>query len=154
VTVRATRPGDRWFDVGMLVLRLGFGLGFLVYHGWAKIVGGPERWAAVGSAVSHIGIHFGHTFFGFMAAVAEAVGGVCVAAGFLFRPAAILIAITMLMATTQHLVTGRGTPGHSFKNLWVAVGIALIGPGRYSVDHWIERRRRGPTIELPGTPAE
>jgi putative oxidoreductase len=132
---------SRWFHVGMLVLRLGFGLGFLFYHGWAKIVGGPERWAGVGGAVAHLGIHFGHTFFGLMAAVAEAAGGVLLAAGLLFRPAAILIAITMLVATVQHVVTGVGTPGHSFKNFWVAVGIALIGPGRYSLDHWIAQRR-------------
>jgi len=144
-----TRLYDRWFDVGMLMLRLGFGLGFLFYHGWEKITGGPERWARVGSAVSHTGIDFGHTYFGFVAALAESVGGICVAAGFLFRPAALLIAITMFMATTQHIVTGQGTPGHAFKNLWVAVGIAFVGPGRYSVDHLIARRRRGPTIELP-----
>lgn len=147
-----TRLYDRWFDMGMLVLRLGFGLGFLVYHGWGKITGGPEVWEAVGGAVSHMGIDFGHTYFGFAAAVAEAGGGICIAAGFLFRPAATLLAVTMLMATTQHIVTGRGTPAHAFKNLWVAVGIAMIGPGRYSIDHWIARRRQPPTIELPETP--
>lgn len=144
-----TRDDDRWFDTGMLVLRLGFGLGFLFYHGWGKLIGGPERWAGVGSAASNFGIEFGHTYFGFVAAVAESIGGLCVAAGFLFRPAAILIAITMFTATTQHIVSGQGTPAHAFKNLWVAVGIALIGPGRYSIDHWIGRRRGSPTIEIP-----
>jgi hypothetical protein len=39
------------------------------------------------------------------------------------------------------LSTGVGTPGHWFKDFWVAVGIALIGPGRYSLDHWIAQRR-------------
>lgn len=146
-----TRVHDRWFDTGMLLLRLGFGLGFLFYHGWRKLTGGPEAWARVGGAVSHLGIDFGHTAFGFIAAVAESVGGVCIAAGFLFRPAAVLIALTMLMATTQHIVTGQGTPGHAFKNLWVAVGIAMIGPGRYSVDSWLSSRfgfGRGPEIWL------
>jgi putative oxidoreductase len=147
------RAHDRWFDVGMLLLRLGFGLGFLFYHGWSKLTGGAEAWARTGSAVSHLGIEFGHTYFGFIAAVAESIGGICIAAGFIFRPAALLIALTMFMATTQHIVTGQGTPGHSFKNLWVAVGIALIGPGRYSVDHWLSSRfgfGRGPEIRLRG----
>ena len=35
----------RRYDVGLLILRLGFGLGFVYYHGWGKIVGGPDRWA-------------------------------------------------------------------------------------------------------------
>jgi hypothetical protein len=93
-----TRPYDRWFHVGMLVLRIGFGLGFLFYHGWAKITGGPERWTGVGSAVSHLGIQFGHTGFGFIAALAESVGGILIAAGLLFRPAAVLIAVSLVTA--------------------------------------------------------
>jgi putative oxidoreductase len=143
-----TRIYARGFDLGMLMLRLGFGLGFLFYHGWGKISGGPERWEEVGSAVGYLGIPFGHTGFGFVAALAESVGGVLIAAGLFFRPAAILIALTMLMATAQHIITGQGTPGHAFKNFWVAIGIAMMGPGRYSMDHWIAARRGTPTIEL------
>jgi putative oxidoreductase len=142
-----TRVRDRWYDIGMLLLRLGFGLGFLYFHGWGKLLGGPERWLGTGSAVEVFGIGFGHTFFGFMAAVAEAIGGVCIAAGFLFRPAAILIAITMFTAWTGE-VTGGRNPAHTFKNMWVAVGLAFMGPGRYSIDHWIRNRHRGPEIEL------
>jgi putative oxidoreductase len=135
-------------DVGLLVLRLGFGLGFVFFHGWSKLVGGPERWAGVGSAVEHIGIGFGHTFFGFLAAFAESVGGLLIAAGFLFRPAALLLAGTMLVAWIRHVDTGSGTPAHAFKNFWVALGISLIGPGRFSVDYWLAQRRRPPAIEL------
>lgn len=138
---------NRWPDIGLLLLRLGFGLGFIYFHGWGKLTGGPERWAGVGSAVEVFGIGFGHTFFGFMAAVAEAIGGTCIAAGFLFRPAAVLIALTMFTAWTGE-VTGDRNPAHTFKNMWVAIGLAFIGPGRYSVDHWIRNRRRGPEIEL------
>lgn len=144
---------DRWFDVGMLILRLGFGLGFLYFHGWRKISGGAEAWARTGGSVENLGIGFGHTFFGFMAAFAEAGGGVLIAAGFLFRPAAILIAGTMFVAWFGHVVTGNGTPAHAFKNMWVAVGIAFIGPGRYSVDEWLRRRRKAPEIQLPAETA-
>lgn len=141
------RNRERWYDIGMLLLRLGFGLGFLYFHGWGKLVGGPERWAGIGDAVDVFGITFGYTFFGFMAAVAEAIGGFCIAIGFLFRPAAALIAATMLTAWTGEVVGDRN-PAHTFKNLWIAIGLAFTGPGRYSVDHWISRRRRPPEIEL------
>lgn len=139
---------ERWVDVGLLVLRLGFGLGFFYFHGWAKLAGGPERWAGVGGAVEHLGIGFGHTFFGFLGAFAESIGGLMIAAGFLFRPAALLIAGTMFVAWVMHVTTGNGTPAHAFKNMWVALGLALIGPGRYSVDHWLRNRRASPEIEL------
>ncbi len=144
---------DRWADIGLLVLRLGFGLGFVYFHGWGKLMGGPERWAGVGGSMENLGIGFGHTFFGFLAAFAEAIGGLLIAAGFLFRPAAVLIAATMFVAWFGHATTGNGTPAHAFKNMWVALGLALIGPGRYSVDHWLARRRREPEIELEREPA-
>ncbi|MFP4624206.1 MAG: DoxX family membrane protein, partial [Gemmatimonadota bacterium] len=75
------RQDERWMDLGLLLLRLGFGLGFIYFHGWGKLTGGPERWAEVGSAVEHLGIGFGHTSFGFLAAFAESIGGVLIAAG-------------------------------------------------------------------------
>ena len=146
------RDPARWRDVGLLVLRVGFGIGFLYFHGWGKLTGGPERWADVGSAVEHLGIGYGHVGFGFVAALAEAVGGILIAAGFLFRPAALLLAGTMFVAWVMHVTTGSGTPAHAFKNMWVALGLALVGPGRYSVDDWLRRRRGPPEIELERTP--
>lgn len=138
-------------DLGLLLVRLGFGLGFLYFHGWSKLTAGPDGWARTGSAVEHLGIDFGHTFFGFMAAFSEAIGGALIALGLLFRPAAILVVATMFVAWVMHVTTGRGTPAHAFKNLWVALGLAFIGPGRYSLDAWL-RRRGQPEIEIPAEP--
>jgi putative oxidoreductase len=142
VALDAPDPRElRRYDIGLLILRLGFGLGFVYFHGWGKIVGGPDRWAGVGGAMGNFGITAGAQWWGLAAALAETAGALCIAAGLFFRPMALALAFVMLAATVNHVVTGQGTPAHSFKNIWVFLGIAVIGPGRYSVDAWLEDRR-------------
>jgi putative oxidoreductase len=131
---------DRYRDEGLLVARLGFGLGFTWFHGLPKLMGGSERWAGTGDAIANFGIPFGFQWFGLAAGLAEGVGGLFIALGFLFRPTALAIMTVMIVATTNHFVTGQGTPAHAFKNAWLFAGLFLIGPGRYSVDYLITRR--------------
>ena len=136
--------GDRlakYRDLGLLIFRLGFGLGFLFFHGWEKLAGGPELWAEVGSAVSIFGINFGHAFFGFMAAFSEAVGGLFIAAGLLYRPMCALLATTMLVAMLRHITSETmGPPAHAVKNFFVLVGLMPLGPGKYSLDNYCSSR--------------
>ncbi|MGD8331026.1 MAG: DoxX family protein [Acidobacteriota bacterium] len=131
---------DKYRDLGLLIVRLGFGFGFIYFHGWGKITGGPEAWANYGAAMENFGIGFGHTFFGFMAALTETVGGLMFAAGLFFRPVCLLLASVMFVAASQHFITGRGTPAHAFKNFFLFVGIALVGPGKYSLDARMGRK--------------
>jgi putative oxidoreductase len=133
---------ERYRDLGLLLLRLGFGLGFVWFHGWPKIEGGVERWRGTGSAMRSVGIDFAPEMWGLAASLAESVGGLLVALGLLFRPAALAIAAVMLVATINHIATGQGTPAHAFKNFWVMVGLFTVGPGRYSLDHWLATRRQ------------
>lgn len=142
---------QKYRDHGLLVLRLGFGIGFFFFHGLSKLTAGPERWNQVGGAMSSLGIDFGHTFFGFLASFAEGVGGLLIAAGLFFRPACVLICATMAVAANNHIVTGRGTPAHAFKNAFVALGLVFIGPGRFSLDAILARKlgRGAPTGAEP-----
>ena len=125
-------------DLGLLIARLGVGLSFVFIHGWGKIFGGPERWEGVGGALGGlVGIELLPTFFGFLAAVSEFVGGILVTLGFLYRPACIALALTMLIATLAHLITwgdGWGGSAHSLKMFFVFVGFTFVGPGEYSID--------------------
>ncbi len=133
---------EKYRDEGLLILRIGFGIGFLVFHGWRKLMGGPEAWANYGDVMEYIGIGFWHTFFGFMAAFSESVGGVLVALGLFFRPAAILLCITMVMASVSHIASGRGSPGNALKNASLFLSLLFIGPGKYSLDELIRRKRQ------------
>ena len=131
---------DKYRDLGLVILRVGFGLALVWYHGYPKLAGGPQVWAAIGDAVSNIGITSGYAFWGLMAALAESVGGLLFAAGVLFRPACLAILVVMVMATIEQLGRPMPMPEHALKNAFVAAGMFLVGPGRYSLK--LSRARR------------
>ena len=125
----------QFHDFGLLFLRVGIGLLFTI-HGYPKLTGGPEKWLALGGVMKLVGIHFAPTFWGFMAAIAEAVGGQMLAVGLFWRLACVLLLGTMIMATISHLVDGAdfNTYSHSLESSILFAALLFIGPGRYSLD--------------------
>lgn len=126
----------KYKNTGLLVLRIGLGLSFLLIHGYPKLVGGPENWKLIGSAMGNVGVNFYPVFWGFMAGFVEAVGGLFLLLGLFYRPTCILLAFTMFMAVLFHLEAGDGLSGasHALKMGIVFLGLLFIGPGKYSVD--------------------
>ena len=116
------------------VLRIIVGLCIAFGHGLGKMTGGSEKWLVIGSlGLKSIGVESFHTFFGFIASFSEFVGGILLAIGFLVRPSAILLTITMAFAVFFHFKSGE------FGEFAVIYGIlflyfGLTGPGRFSVD--------------------
>lgn len=123
-------------DLGLLVLRVGIGLMFTVCHGGPKLFGGPEMWAKVGQAMGSVGLHAFPIAWGLLAAVAEFFGGLCLILGFLTRPAALFMAITMAVAATMHLTRGDGigVASHAIEAGILFFSLILIGAGNYSLD--------------------
>jgi putative oxidoreductase len=127
----------RYRDAGLFILRVGVGILFLK-HGWPKI-SDPGMWEHLGESVGAIAFKptgIVAKGFGFMAALAEFGGGICLILGFLFRPACILMACTMAVALMTHVK--RGDPLAAFElalaYLILFVSLVLIGPGKISID--------------------
>jgi putative oxidoreductase len=122
-------------QIGWLILRAGIGISIFL-HGLPKIMGGVETWTYIGSSMSIFGIDFAPAFWGFLAAFAESVGGLLFALGLFFRPAALLLTGTMMVALSTHLAAGDDFMvfGHALDLLIIFAASILIGAGKYSVD--------------------
>ncbi len=122
-------------NIGLLILRVGLGVSIFL-HGLPKIMGGSEVWAMVGSTMSNFGIESGHAFWGFTGALAEALGGILFALGLFFRPAALVLTGTMVVALVTHLAMGDNfmAYGHALDLLIIFAASIFLGAGKYSLD--------------------
>lgn len=135
--------GNKFTDLGLLIIRLGLGLSFIFIHGLSKITGGPELWGKLGKSMSNIGIDFLPEFWGFMAAFSEFVIPFFIIAGFIFRPSIFLISGTMFVAMMMHLakLDPWNKVAYPMELLFVFAGLFFIGPGRYSIDYILLRKK-------------
>ncbi len=134
---------DKYRDAGLLILRLGIGIMF-VLHGLPKLKAGPETWTMLGGSMKALGIGFAPTAWGFMAALSECAGGVLLLLGFFTRPACFFLFTTMVVATMMHI--GKGDPflkySHTMESGILFLSLILIGPGEYSLDGLIRPARK------------
>ncbi|WP_328391368.1 DoxX family protein [Nocardia sp. NBC_00416] len=133
-----SRGGLLSADIGLLILRLVFGLLFAA-HGTQKLFGwfdGPGL-TANNAGFEQMGFNPGD-FFGTLAGLSEFVGGLLLALGALSPlGAAVVLGTTIVIINTTFsggLLTGQGyETGLLFAA--VAAALAFTGPGRFSVDH-------------------
>lgn len=130
-------------DLGLLILRIGLGLIF-IGHGYPKMMGGPERWESVGSAMSYLGIDSLHIVFGFLAASAELFGGIFLILGLYTLPTLVVLLCTMFVAFIVQISSGANYPAIAYPLSMATVFIALffMGPGKKSMDDTLKRRSR------------
>ena len=112
---------NRYKDFGLLIIRVGLGATF-IYHGYPKLIGGPESWAGLGSSTKYVGKTFLPVMWGLLAALVETVGGVLV--------------INLIVAAATHFGKGDGISGaaHAIEDAIIFAGLFFVGPGSYSVD--------------------
>ena len=121
-------------DYGLLIIRIGLGIAFML-HGYPKISGGMETWTKIGGSMGNIGIHFAPAVWGFLAALAEFGGGICLVLGIFFRPATAALVFTMFIAGLMHYTKGDGFGGysHALENGIIFLGLFFAGPGKYAI---------------------
>jgi putative oxidoreductase len=126
-------------NLGILIIRLVVGLTFMG-HGAQKLFGwfGGHGLKGTGGFFESIGIKPGYQM-ALLAGLAEFIGGALFALGLLTPLAGALIAGTMLVAIIKvHASNGfwASQNGYEFNLvlLTVAIGVALIGAGNYSID--------------------
>lgn len=124
-------------DAGLAVLRVIAFLLLAFLHGIGKM---PPQEGFVGR-VGELGFP-APMLFAWLAGIAEFGGGILLAIGLLSRPAAMLIAghfvLVVLIAHAGDALSDRELP---ILFLSTALLFLLAGPGRYSVDALIGRRR-------------
>lgn len=125
-------------DTALLLFRLVLG-GMFMWHGWPKIIGGPEKWAGLGATMGTFGIEFAPGFWGFMSSFAEFGGGLLFALGLFYRPACFLLFGNMLVAFTSQMLDAKGLQkaSQSLEDGFSFFAAAFIGPGKYSLDHYL-----------------
>jgi putative oxidoreductase len=119
-------------NLGLLLLRVWFGLSMLVLHGWPKLVGFSEKSKffpdplGVGSPTSLV-----------LAILAEVVCSALIVVGLFGRLAALAWAGTMMMAFTHiHRVALSGENSGELAFLYLAASVVLLvaGSGGISLD--------------------
>ena len=139
---------NRRIDLGLLALRLALGVVFVMHGGQKLFVLGP---GGVAGFLGSIGVPF-PTVNAWLVIAAELGGGLALLAGGLTRLAGLATAFTMVVAiTTVHLANGFFLPaGYEFALtlLLSSVAIVLTGPGAFSVDALVTRRR-SPGVAVP-----
>ncbi|MED4586103.1 DoxX family protein [Brevibacillus choshinensis] len=124
-------------DLGILIIRLVLGLSF-VGHGSQKLFGwfGGYGIKGTGGWMESVGIKPG-AFMAALAGILEFIGGLLFTTGLFFTLGSAMIVIAMLGAMKVHLPNGywadKGGIEYPFVIVSVAIGLALIGPGAYSM---------------------
>jgi len=118
-------------NIGFTVLRVASGV-MMSTHGYGKIFGGRMEGFAQG--VAEMGFP-APAFFAWSAALAELVGGICLALGLGTRISAVMIAGTMCVAAfIRHAADPFGKKELALLYLAVMIFFVLAGGGKWALE--------------------
>ena len=129
--------------LSLLIARVSTGFLMFYLHGWSKLLAGPNRWERLGTAVTNfIGLDFLSIPLGFMASFSESIAALLLIIGLYTRPAAFLLALTMLIAVSKKLPAGL--KGAELPLLFFTLSLVLVlcGAGKFSLDNYISNNSK------------
>ncbi|HMS63700.1 MAG TPA: DoxX family protein [Ignavibacteria bacterium] len=135
---------EKHTDAGLLIIRAGIGLIFMLIYGITKMTAGPELWVKLGGAMSKFGITFLPVFWGFLAAFSECVVPVFIILGLFFRPAVFMLLFTMFVASIVHLsnLDPWTKIAYPLSMVFLLAGLFLTGPGKLSLDQMLFKKEK------------
>ncbi len=137
-------------DAGLLLIRAALAAVF-VFHGAQKLFGvwGGGGLAGTASGFGAMGLPLPYAS-AVAAGSAEFFGGLLLLLGLLVRPAALVMAFTMAVATFVHLPNGfalsKGGAEYALTLLLVLSALVLLGGGRLGVGRLFAAGRREPVL--------
>lgn len=131
---KTTQENSLFTEATMTALRVVAGLLLALLHGMGKV---PPSEQLIGGVT---GLGFpAPTLFAWLAGLAELLGGIFLAIGFLTRPSAFFIAFTMLVAVFgTHAADPFDVKELGLLYMLVALIFVARGAGRWSVDRFIK----------------
>ncbi|AUN97895.1 DoxX family protein [Bacteriovorax stolpii] len=121
-------------ETSLLVLRVIAGLLMASLHGFGKMPPGDKLIGGVQALGFPMPV-----LFAWAAALAELLGGIFLAVGFMTRPAALFMAFTMLVAAFgAHLADPWDVKELSLLYFGISLIFATRGAGKFSIDHFMK----------------
>jgi putative oxidoreductase len=143
-------------DYALLWLRVGVGGMVFALHGWARIFR-VYNYLVLGQTWSFVGLvhRIGFPapgFFAVASAAADSLGAALLIAGLFTRWSAAIMAFNMAVAVYFEL--SKGGSGAELPGVYLAAVLAVLlgGPGAFSVDEVLSRRKRKAGAAEPVAP--
>lgn len=123
----------------LLILRVTTAYAMFFYHGYGKILGGPDRWKSLGGAMEVFGIDFFPTFWGFMAMLSESVGCLFILLGIFSVPSSLILSFTMFVVCVGDIVEGE-FPEKPILYILILFTFVVFGSGKYSLERYFFKK--------------
>jgi putative oxidoreductase len=133
-------PSERGLNSGILVMRLGIAAVLLI-HAVPRLIGGTRAWTMAGKEIRFLQGDVPSHIVGLILLAVEALAGLGMLSGYLFRTSAALTAGIYIMHFLNYYGIGyRTLMWYAAALACVCLGLLLSGPGRFAVSVKIESK--------------